>query len=349
MCNGDSSSCFINPVAFARPNEPFNDEVVGQLSTAQKVPFLAFVNTAEVTGPQNNSIYAVVAFPETQSGDSRLYSCTIDCGTVDTTISATRNAPKIVTGYNNGIFAHSTEVSGFKRSVIDSAWAELLNPPLSSDNVTVLSHMSSAAGMWNSSRPSASYNYPFIVESMLAMLVNNGVGRATYNSSMIGTLKGSIPDDPWDGGEWTRRMLPRHGLGWGPQDAFDIDADTASKSTSLTMYATVYGYAWSWRPGKLQLAAIITLLVYSLFATGHLVYSVTTGWSSTAWDSTPEIVALAINSRTPESMHDTGAGIDTINPMRQKVTIRYIDSKLEYVFRGALDRGAPVKPNREYP
>lgn len=114
------------------------------------------------------------------------------------------------------------------------------------------------------------------------------------------------------------------------------------------MFTTVNGYAWSYTPGKLQKAAIATLLVYATFAAGHLIYSITTGWSSGSWDSTPEIIALAINSRTPGQMHNTGAGIETINPMRQKVSIRYVDSKLEYVFGGAIDRGAPVRPNRMY-
>jgi hypothetical protein len=165
---------------------------------------------------------------------------------------------------------------------------------------------------------------------------------------MVGNLKGATPYNPWAGGIWTEGILPRHGLGNGPMSAYEIDPLTAANSTQLSMHAAVTGYAWSYKPGKLQLAAIVTLLAYSVFALGHLFYSLSTGWSSTAWDTTPEIVALAINSRCPEQMLNTGAGIETINPMRQKVTIRYIDSKLEYVFKSGIGQGGRLRPDHPY-
>ena len=347
ICNADSSHCFIDPIPLITTENSTLHDAIKHLLTSDTTPTLTWLDTVDVPGSTENSIHAVAVFPQTQEEDSRLYCCTIDSGTVNASNSATRNMPKEVTGYVHNVLVDGTGVTGFQRTTISSSWAALLNPRLSPINSTVFSRMASTAGVWNTTRTSASYNYPFIVESILTLMVNNGMGRITYNASMAGRLKGADPDDPWNGGSWTTQMLPRHGLGWG-KSAFEIDPATAELSTSFTMFTTVKGYAWSYT-GMLQKAAIATLLVYAAFATGHLIYSISTGWSSASWDTTPEIIALAINSRAPEQMQNTGAGIETINPMRQKVSIRYVDSRLEYVFGGAVDRGGPVRPNRMYP
>lgn len=313
-------------------------------------PTLTWLDRDELRAPTNNSIYAVAFFPNTTSNDTRLYCCTIDSIFTETRISATRNwplGPKYVTGSDRGMLGLGTSLSGAIRTKIDPSWAAMLNPyTASGQNATVFSHLASSAGVWNSSHPAKYYNFPFIVESILAQVVANGVARSTYNSTMVGQLKGANPGDPWEGGFWVEAMFPRHGLGWGGA-AFDIDPATAAVSTMFTMQATVNGYAWSYI-GKIQVAAITTMLAYSIFAIAHISWALGTGWSSASWDSTQEIVALAINSRMPYSMHDTGAGIDTIKPMKEKVVVRDMKSRVEYVFRGQLDRGAPVRPGRYY-
>lgn len=211
ICDADSSDCFIDPIPLVTArNSTLNDAVKRRL-LSDTAPTLAWLDTVDIPGPTNNSIYALVIFPQTQEGDSRLYCCTIDSGTLNASISAKRNTPKEVTGFEHNVLVHGTGVLGFQRTTISSSWAAMLNPRVSSSNSTVFGRMASAAGMWNTTRSSTSYNYPFIVESILALMVNNGMGRITYNASMAGSLKGANPDDPWDGGLWVTQMLPRHG------------------------------------------------------------------------------------------------------------------------------------------
>jgi hypothetical protein len=71
-------------------------------------------------------------------------------------------------------------------------------------------------------------------------------------------------------------------------------------------------------------------------------------WTSTSWDSAPEIIALTMNSHATERLHNTGAGIDTVKPFQQKVKIRYRDGHLEYVFRDTVGGSSCIRPNREY-
>ena len=51
------------------------------------------------------------------------------------------------------------------------------------------------------------------------------------------------------------------------------------------------------------------MLVYCVLVLGHITYSATTGISSSAWDSTAELVALAMNSSSTDVLQNTCAGI----------------------------------------
>jgi hypothetical protein len=104
------------------------------------------------------------------------------------------------------------------------------------------------------------------------------------------------------------------------------------------MRATVQGYAWS-SHGMVQKAALGVLFLYVAFALGHVGYSAWTSWSSTSWDSAPEIMALAMNSQPT---------VDTVKPFKEKVNIRNRNGHLEFVFQDTRDDGSSVRPNAEY-
>jgi hypothetical protein len=114
------------------------------------------------------------------------------------------------------------------------------------------------------------------------------------------------------------------------------------------MYARVNGYAWT-SAGRVQQAAMVALGFYIFLALAHVIISVVDKKSSSVWDSVPEIVALAAQSRSPPSLQNTGAGIDTIDPLKQKVRVRNIDGHLEYIFDGtAFMLGSHVTLNQTY-
>ena len=56
-------------------------------------------------------------------------------------------------------------------------------------------------------------------------------------------------------------------------------------------------------------------------------------------DAVPEIVALAAQSQRAHQMQNVGAGIEIMDPLKQKVKVRNVDGHLEYIFEDAYVRG----------
>ncbi|MCJ1260741.1 hypothetical protein MMC22_000603, partial [Lobaria immixta] len=85
------------------------------------------------------------------------------------------------------------------------------------------------------------------------------------------------------------------------------------------------------------------MLAYSALVLGHIIYSAVFGVSSTAWDSTAELVALAMNSSPTQVLQNTCAGI--IGRQALKTLVRVLvtaPGHLELVF-GAVDgQNAPT-------
>jgi hypothetical protein len=211
--------------------------------------------------------------------------------------------------------------------------------------------MASTAGMWNSSLASHSYNFPFIVESILSTSVTNGLARATYNRTMLGTLKGNDREEcdgtDWCGGAWEEEMLPKHSLGWGGS-ALEINSQDQQRATLFTMRAAVCGYAWS-RAGILQKAAMAVLSLYTVLAMTHFIHLVKSEYFSEAWKKTPEMISLAMNSQPTAVLHNTGAGIETIKPYKAKVKIKVGPrGHLEYIFEDTEADTNSIRPNERY-
>lgn len=76
--------------------------------------------------------------------------------------------------------------------------------------------------------------------------------------------------------------------------------------------------------------------------------SISKGLSSGAWDTTPELTALAFNSEKSSAMYNTGAGIHSIHTMEQKAVVRSRNEGLELVV--GIGPGAPdaVRHDRLY-
>lgn len=78
------------------------------------------------------------------------------------------------------------------------------------------------------------------------------------------------------------------------------------------------GYAIHVAP---EILSAVVLCLYCALALGYTGWSIWTGLSSNSWDSVAELVALALNSRRPEHMEHTSAGIETLDIFREPIQI----------------------------
>lgn len=108
------------------------------------------------------------------------------------------------------------------------------------------------------------------------------------------------------------------------------------------MEYSIYGWLYS-AHGTTTKLAIATMLAYCALVLGHLIYSAVSGVSSTAWDSTAELVALAMNSSPTKTLQNTCAGIigrkALMTPVRVLATT---PGHLELVFGDVEDPNAPL-------
>ncbi|KAF7445689.1 hypothetical protein A1F99_106750 [Pyrenophora tritici-repentis] len=91
-----------------------------------------------------------------------------------------------------------------------------------------------------------------------------------------------------------------------------------------------YGYETSSTSTRLSL---IVIMAYCIFAVGYITYMLSSGHTSTAWNSATEIIVLALQSKRSEHLRHVSAGINSIETYQEPVGIRVSDrNDLELVF-----------------
>jgi hypothetical protein len=116
-------------------------------------------------------------------------------------------------------------------------------------------------------------------------------------------------------------------------NSLSLTADKHVFERRSTLYA--YGYTTNSTSVRLALAVI---LAYCIVTIAFLIYILVTGYTSTAWNSAIELVALALQSRNPEYPGHTAVGIDSLHTLNQGVGIRVNkDDELELVFASDRD------------
>lgn len=304
-------------------------------------PSTLWVDDLELKGRTKSTLNAIISIPRAANGQSMLFTCSIDSALPE--VEITMGAVKIVSSKATESFSPRVDLS--------STWAKYLNPQLPSQNSTLFSKIASTAGLWNTTTPSHDYNYQYIIESILATLIANGIGRSTYNSRMVGHLRGFNPADPWgvrrsDPAEWLAYMLPSKNVGFNDDpkhSAFDaLSLYEATQSTVFIMRAAATGYAFS-AQGNAAKAAIAVLTVYIMLAFCHTCYLLITGWASTMGDSSLEIAMLSARSRPTRRLLNIGVGTETVDVYRERVQIRARhDDQLELVFQDTDDGASPI-------
>lgn len=105
---------------------------------------------------------------------------------------------------------------------------------------------------------------------------------------------------------------------------------------------SVYGWLYLASETTTKLAVTV-MLAYCVLVLGHIIYSTISGVSSTAWDSTAEFVALAMNSSPTEILQNTCAGIVGLKALKTPVRIlATAPGHLELVFGEFKDPEAQI-------
>ncbi|EED22198.1 hypothetical protein TSTA_094440 [Talaromyces stipitatus ATCC 10500] len=102
----------------------------------------------------------------------------------------------------------------------------------------------------------------------------------------------------------------------------------------MSFQSSVEGYAWNMDGVAIKIAIPI-LLIYILYATGYIAYTLVTGHSTRAWDTMSSMTALAFNSRPSKVLENTSVRISQIETFRNLVSVQEVESeqRLELVFQ----------------
>ncbi|RYN29017.1 hypothetical protein AA0118_g12285 [Alternaria tenuissima] len=143
-----------------------------------------------------------------------------------------------------------------------------------------------------------------------------------------------------------------------PSFSYDLDGREDALSTgvsSMTPFrfiCTWYGFGYGNHSTSVRLSMAV-LCFYCAVTVLYLAYMLFTGRSSTAWNSSIELVALALQSKRPDHLGNVSVGIDNLSTFNEGVGIRAnADNGLELVFAHDRDIGSrglrKVQTNKEY-
>ncbi|OJD30976.1 uncharacterized protein BKCO1_5300050 [Diplodia corticola] len=304
--------------------------VLGRLNST-KEPNILWLDAIEGLG---STLNAVAIFPDTAfTNTSQIFSCSFDTRYFPATTSSLRSQLKI-SGPDD---THDYLLQGMIKSkypliTISTGWAQYLNPTINNEGWTAFAQVAKTTGLWNTSTAPDQDFVEVIVEAILTTMTLNGIARTDYNISIAGRAKGSNVSTPEDLPDaFLSELLPRKYLGAGG-NAYELTDDELRNAAPFVLRVFATGYAYTYR-STTQIAAVVVLLLYCILAIFHFCYTLKTGEQSNAWDTTPELVALAMNSARTQKLNNTGAGIDTSNVFKEMVRVEVKEGdRLEFVF-----------------
>ena len=310
-------------------------------------PGNAQLNFITIPQPSTNAtaLAGIIVVPGSAQTSQRTYSCTVDARIAPAKIEGTRNGNKVVASHINpsslwmpaGTDATYGGGNSWPVISIEPQWAALLNPQAEHTNSTVFHLLATAAGLLNvHDLPSPDTGY--LIESILATMIVNGLARRHYMHGVVGDL------NEWDFeselptcGSWCKQMMPIHGPMGAGGSVYTLDDAAKRNATKFTMYAEAIGYAYSPK-GTTTILSIGVLLVYSCIVLTHWFYTIWVKETSSSWQSSSEVAALAMNSRPTEVLRNTGAGVETSKIFRQRIRIVSVGEQVELSFKDRPDQ-----------
>lgn len=261
----------------------------------------------------NNTIGALITLPPSWPGGPNLLTCTVDARWTNVTLSSTRNVMKVVTGQPLDWPGHGLCNSALPSINVTSEWAQYLNPYIQDTNKTVFHTLVEHAGVQASKWKDDNTFSPSVTESILTIMITNGLSRIASSANIQGQLK-DCPNNNCNEicGRWCLDMMPRLDQVFGHGgDIYNLSGiPDLSKLSKFTVHVNVNGYAYSMRGATVYLSCAV-LISYCLLVGVHCAFVVIKKTSSNAWDSVSEVTALAMQSQPTEVLKNTSAGIST--------------------------------------
>lgn len=354
LSKGPGSAAQLSSVARVTRSISFDNVTETDLLSMRETdtPSLLWIDSPELSEPANSTLGVIVSIPNPDTGSS-FYGCSVDSRFAKTKLRSTKNLLKHVSGEISGSYDRfGTFLPEYRPVRLTSEWARYLNPTLDAGaNSTVFASLARAAGLWNTTKEASGVYRDIIIENILATMIANGIGRASYNTTLhLGFLKDPINTamGQWVGGGWEQEVLTKNGEVGKGGNAFNIPEAVQRQSTMIQMDALVTGYAYT-SLGKTQKAAIAVLSAYVLLALSHILFSLVTGHSTTKWGSGAEMAALGVNSESAVELKNTGAGISTVGVFTERVKVEVKEEHVQMIFEStANSSSSTVEPNKEY-
>ncbi|PGH03993.1 hypothetical protein AJ79_07226 [Helicocarpus griseus UAMH5409] len=318
-------------------NSSIIDEVRSRLDELE--PSLLWVDTSSLTKEVNRSVAAIAVLPRLSPGaPSHIIGCLPQSRWINSTYHITndrRFGPQIYPVASDIPYDDDAALSQYPVIKISRSWAEYLDPEINGGNITVFQRLFRDA---NITSESSEQDQSTMIHDVLSLMVTNGLSKAAYTASTQGTLK---PDYP-------AHFKPQNGAVFGKGgQAYNMDGIDTSNMTMFTMNTIISGKGYGHRSKTFNFAAT-WLILYSVLAIGHIVFTVYTGESYMSFESPAELTTLAIQSEKTTVLENAGAGIGSRHIYAAPVAIREFDGKLGLAFEDNAKGGNPVRPNTSY-
>jgi len=288
----------------------YSGMVTAFLDNSNTAPALQFVDLP-IDDFGNNTVGALITFPPSWPGGSNFLTCAVDARWTKATIKSTRDVIKVVTGapdsWLGGMCYDSPSITA------RSTWAQYLNPYIIDTNQTVFYSLVQSLGSLTEERSDDNGLVQSVMESILTMLITNGLSRTAADA----TVQGELNDCPENScnqvcGKWCLDIMPEQGqeFGYGANIYNISGVPDVSKLSKFTVQVDVNGYAYNIR-GSTMILSIIVLCCYCAMTIVHSVFLLVQRRSSTAWNTVSEVTALAMQSQPTKTLKNTCVGIST--------------------------------------
>jgi hypothetical protein len=295
------------------------------------IPGLSWIDLAEADFGQT-SIGAAVALPgpTTKDNPNNIFACTVDARWAQTSAALSfLGGPMIVSGLpDNWLYGGQYQLDSkgqwlWPQVTIAPEWGDTINSVIGEPSQSLFANLcNSVARMGNITMVPWSIN---AVESVLALMITDGLARTSSMAMTLGSLKGL------DSGEWRNELLPKGTVFGGGGSAFNYTYQPGDQATMFEATVSVNGYGYGVTTATVL--ATVVLSIYTLIAMTYVTYSICFAkTTSNSWESITDLVALGLNSRPPSTLKNTGAGIATLGSLKEKVSIGVNDDRLQMVF-----------------